>query len=211
MIHGHLGTLESSGLVRVAQIDPELEYLFRHALVQDAAYDSLLRQALMYGEPSLAMARQFNLREPLAYTFNDLYYLYHELESEAKAEQTLEEVLSLVDELMAEKRILGERTPAFALALHLKAEALLAQGALAAARESMEASLARAAGMPWLMAMLLSSFVQLETVAGNEAKAISYRNEARTQVERLLAQLSPELGSAFLRLPTIQTVWPVPS
>jgi tetratricopeptide (TPR) repeat protein len=39
-----LGTLEASGLVQVAAHEPELEYLFRHALVQDAAYSSLLKQ-----------------------------------------------------------------------------------------------------------------------------------------------------------------------
>jgi len=39
-----LGTLERSGLVQVAALVPELEYLFRHALVQDAAYSSLLKQ-----------------------------------------------------------------------------------------------------------------------------------------------------------------------
>jgi len=39
-----LGTLEASGLIQVATIQPELEYLFRHALVQDAAYSSLLKQ-----------------------------------------------------------------------------------------------------------------------------------------------------------------------
>jgi tetratricopeptide (TPR) repeat protein len=39
-----LDTLESKGLIRVAAIRPELEYLFRHALVQDAAYESLLKQ-----------------------------------------------------------------------------------------------------------------------------------------------------------------------
>ena len=39
-----LGTLEASGLVQVATLQPELEYLFRHALVQDAAYSSLLKQ-----------------------------------------------------------------------------------------------------------------------------------------------------------------------
>ena len=39
-----LGTLEASGLIRVAAYQPELEYLFRHALVQDAAYGSLLKQ-----------------------------------------------------------------------------------------------------------------------------------------------------------------------
>ena len=39
---GQLSSLESAGLIRVAQVEPDLEYLFRHALVQDAAYQSLL-------------------------------------------------------------------------------------------------------------------------------------------------------------------------
>jgi tetratricopeptide (TPR) repeat protein len=39
-----LGVLESTGLIRLATIQPELEYLFRHVLVQDAAYDTLLKQ-----------------------------------------------------------------------------------------------------------------------------------------------------------------------
>lgn len=38
----HLTHLESTGLLRLAQTQPELEYFFRHALVQDAAYESLL-------------------------------------------------------------------------------------------------------------------------------------------------------------------------
>ncbi len=39
-----LETLQAAGLITLAQTEPELEYLFRHALVQDAAYASLLRQ-----------------------------------------------------------------------------------------------------------------------------------------------------------------------
>ncbi|HET7467082.1 MAG TPA: hypothetical protein VFL29_10470 [Candidatus Dormibacteraeota bacterium] len=39
-----LGTLEASGLIEIAALQPELEYLFRHALVQEAAYASLLKQ-----------------------------------------------------------------------------------------------------------------------------------------------------------------------
>src|SRR2546423_463481 len=39
-----LVTLEASGLIQIATVQPELEYLFRHALVQDAAYSSLLKQ-----------------------------------------------------------------------------------------------------------------------------------------------------------------------
>ena len=37
-----LNKLESAGLVSIAQIEPDLEYLFRHALVREAAYSSLL-------------------------------------------------------------------------------------------------------------------------------------------------------------------------
>src|SRR5215213_2531957 len=39
-----LETLEARGLIRVASLQPELEYLFRHALLQDTAYESLLKQ-----------------------------------------------------------------------------------------------------------------------------------------------------------------------
>ncbi|MBS1811693.1 MAG: hypothetical protein JST84_26265 [Acidobacteria bacterium] len=38
-----LNSLEATGLIRLATVQPELEYLFRHALVQDAAYGSLLK------------------------------------------------------------------------------------------------------------------------------------------------------------------------
>ncbi|MBI3362184.1 MAG: hypothetical protein HY023_13860 [Chloroflexi bacterium] len=43
-----LRRLESSGLIRLAQAQPELEYLFRHALVQEAAYHSLVKQDRKY-------------------------------------------------------------------------------------------------------------------------------------------------------------------
>jgi tetratricopeptide (TPR) repeat protein len=39
-----LDTLEARGLIRIATVEPELEYLFRHALLQDTAYESLLKQ-----------------------------------------------------------------------------------------------------------------------------------------------------------------------
>ncbi|HSF83412.1 MAG TPA: SpoIIE family protein phosphatase [Anaerolineales bacterium] len=38
----HLGALESVGLTRVAQVAPELTYVFQSALVQEVAYNSLL-------------------------------------------------------------------------------------------------------------------------------------------------------------------------
>lgn len=39
-----VGALEASGLVRVAAVEPTVEYLFQHILVQEAAYSSLLKQ-----------------------------------------------------------------------------------------------------------------------------------------------------------------------
>ena len=44
MTRPQLDTLEAKGLIRLATFQPELEYLFRHALVQDTAYGSLLKQ-----------------------------------------------------------------------------------------------------------------------------------------------------------------------
>lgn len=41
-VRTHLNALESAGLVQVARLEPDLEYLFRHALVQEAVYTSLL-------------------------------------------------------------------------------------------------------------------------------------------------------------------------
>lgn len=43
-IINHLSLLESAGLLSLAQVSPELEYLFRHTLVQEAAYSSLLEE-----------------------------------------------------------------------------------------------------------------------------------------------------------------------
>jgi tetratricopeptide (TPR) repeat protein len=42
-IQPQLTLLEDSGLVRLITHDPDLEYLFRHALIQEAAYESLLK------------------------------------------------------------------------------------------------------------------------------------------------------------------------
>jgi serine phosphatase RsbU (regulator of sigma subunit) len=41
-LFNNLSTLETAGLIQVSQVEPDLEYLFRHSMVQDAAYASLL-------------------------------------------------------------------------------------------------------------------------------------------------------------------------
>ena len=43
LLSARLEKIETSGLIRLAQVDPEMEYMFRHALVQDATYESLLK------------------------------------------------------------------------------------------------------------------------------------------------------------------------
>ncbi|GIV96295.1 MAG: hypothetical protein KatS3mg057_0952 [Herpetosiphonaceae bacterium] len=43
-LEDQIAALESAGLVDLAAFQPELEYIFRHALIQEAAYESLLRQ-----------------------------------------------------------------------------------------------------------------------------------------------------------------------
>lgn len=40
----HVGALEAAGLVRIAAVEPAVEYLFQHILVHEAAYSSLLKQ-----------------------------------------------------------------------------------------------------------------------------------------------------------------------
>jgi predicted ATPase len=37
----HLSRNESTGLIELAQLEPELEYTFHHALIQGAAYNML--------------------------------------------------------------------------------------------------------------------------------------------------------------------------
>lgn len=73
-----LGTLESAGLIRVAKVEPDLEYHFMHTLVQDAAYASLLesdrkRLHLEVGDAieSLYPHRQKELAALLGYHFRE--------------------------------------------------------------------------------------------------------------------------------------------
>jgi tetratricopeptide (TPR) repeat protein len=42
-LSGQLANLETSGLIRLAHLQPEVEYYFRHVLIQEAAYHSLVR------------------------------------------------------------------------------------------------------------------------------------------------------------------------
>lgn len=74
----HLLQLEMSGLVQLAATDPELEYLFRHAMFQEVAYDSLLRQDRRRLHQAVGLAleqlypeRQTELAALLAHHFSE--------------------------------------------------------------------------------------------------------------------------------------------
>jgi len=77
-LFNNLSTLESAGLIQVAKVEPDLEYLFRHSLMQDAAYASLLesdrkRLHLAVGNAieSLYPERKRELAAILAYHFKE--------------------------------------------------------------------------------------------------------------------------------------------
>jgi tetratricopeptide (TPR) repeat protein len=46
-ISGELSTLEAAGLIALANTGGDIEYIFRHALIQDVVYDSLLKSERM--------------------------------------------------------------------------------------------------------------------------------------------------------------------
>ncbi len=77
-LFNNLSTLETAGLIQVAQVEPDLEYLFRHSMVQDAAYASLLesdrkRLHLVVGDAieSLYPERKKELAAILGYHFKE--------------------------------------------------------------------------------------------------------------------------------------------
>src|SRR5687768_8228683 len=72
-----LSMAEAEGLIRPAQLEPEIEYLFRHNLIQTATYNSLLRQDRIklhraIGETLEEMysQRSEEISESLAYHFD---------------------------------------------------------------------------------------------------------------------------------------------
>lgn len=59
----YLDLLDAAGLIRLAQLEPEIEYLFRHALVQEAAYESLLKQDRRVLHRAVGEALEFHYAE----------------------------------------------------------------------------------------------------------------------------------------------------
>jgi serine phosphatase RsbU (regulator of sigma subunit) len=150
----HLSTLETAGLVRLAQVTPDLEYLFRHTLVQDAAYASLLQQdqsrlhlrvaeALEEIYPgriddiSPTLARHFECGgDPEQAVAHYRRAAEHALASFANNEATsyCKAALQLIDQL-------ANPTELRCSLQHILGEALYVQGELAKAREAWRAAI----------------------------------------------------------------------
>ncbi len=58
-LHPHLAGLESHGMVQLEEIDPDLEFSFRHALIHDVMYRGLLRKERrqLHGEVAAAIEK----------------------------------------------------------------------------------------------------------------------------------------------------------
>ena len=81
----HLVTLESFGLISLAQADPDLEFLFRHALVQDTAYESMLKADRKLLHHSVATALESHYANRLAELAPTLAYHFARAENTEKA------------------------------------------------------------------------------------------------------------------------------
>lgn len=118
----HLARLEASGLIRPAAVEPELEYIFRHALVQEAAYASVLRadrrilhRAVGEALEQLYAERREELSGVLAHHFaaageRDKAVQYHRLaaqQAEARYayEEALQHLRAALDVLSGEEHV----------------------------------------------------------------------------------------------------------
>lgn len=65
MIQSYLDALEAAGLISLAQAEPEREYFFRHVLIQEAVYASMLREdrRTLHRAIGLALERLYSEQE----------------------------------------------------------------------------------------------------------------------------------------------------
>jgi tetratricopeptide (TPR) repeat protein len=88
-VEGALGQLEHAELVRMRQRLPELEYIFRHALVQETAYGSILAERRRVIHRGVAQALEHVFPDRLDEFTNMLAYHYALAEDWEKAQEYL--------------------------------------------------------------------------------------------------------------------------
>lgn len=193
----HLNALESSGLIFLAASQPELECLFRHVLVQEAAYSWLVKTDRRGLHLAVGEAREHAYPERLVSRQLALVQREHE------------RAVNLAADLLADLRQFGAR-PYLPEALHLQAQAWMAAGQGDPAHRSlMEArSEAEALGSRRRLWQILLDLSRLEARRGNAAETDGLRRQAREIVEYIADHAgTPELRASFLNVPAVRAVW----
>jgi serine phosphatase RsbU (regulator of sigma subunit) len=96
----HLAQLEASGLIRLEQVEPELEYGFLHGLLQEAAYGSLLKSELAEWHRAVGTALEALYPERLASSELAPTLAHHFLEA-GDQEQALKYLIRAGDAALA--------------------------------------------------------------------------------------------------------------
>lgn len=84
-LYEQLVLLENAGLIQLAQAEPELEYLFRHALLQETIYHSLLKSDRRALHRMVAQALEAHYAQRLEEAYGLLAYHYQRAEVANKA------------------------------------------------------------------------------------------------------------------------------
>src|SRR5204862_5189375 len=85
----HLAELQQVELIREKQLEPELEYMFKHALAQEATYESILLATRRELHARVASALETLFADRLDETCSLLAYHYSKGEQWGKAQQFL--------------------------------------------------------------------------------------------------------------------------
>jgi tetratricopeptide (TPR) repeat protein len=88
-LYDQLALLEQAGLIQLAQAEPELEYLFRHALLQETVYHSLLKSDRRALHRMVAQALEDHYAQRPEEAFGLLAYHYQRAEVVDKAREYL--------------------------------------------------------------------------------------------------------------------------
>jgi class 3 adenylate cyclase/tetratricopeptide (TPR) repeat protein len=166
-LEGQLDQLENIELIREKQRLPELEYIFKHALAQEAAYDSILLQERRDMHARVGIAIERLMADRLEEFYGLLAYHYSSAEQWEKAQEYLFKA--------------GDRAGSIAA----DAEALTLY------RKAMEAY-ARVRGEDWEPI----ERARLERKIGEAFFRLGDFNQARTYLERSLAYLGESLPTS---------------
>ena len=153
----HLRALETAGLIRLAATQPELEYTFRHTLMQEAVYHTLSKFARVSAHRAVAEALEavYATGEPVVNHLGDLAYHFAQAGqwdkaldyaaragAHAQAMYAPREALIYLDQAMEAARRLG--TPAPWAVLSARGQVYETLGRLDQARADYEQALAQA-------------------------------------------------------------------